>query len=163
MLAADDNAYLWFGNSVDVALALEPIASVPGWTAPRQWDRYAEQIASPVTLAAGEYYYLRAAVNEGGGGDNLCVGVTGAMGDLLPIPVMQNDGTVLLFRPPPTAAEAGGAGDEIAPPIDCSDADLSAISPGLNCATAVEALGCNTDLSTVVPGQAGTLASLCPV
>ena len=78
-------------------MAADPIASIPGWTGVRQWNKYGEQQASPLTLTAGTPYFLRATANEGGGGDNLCVGVTGASGDMLPIPVKRADGTAQLF------------------------------------------------------------------
>jgi uncharacterized protein (UPF0212 family) len=96
-LAADDYSYLWFGVDQASAMAADPIASVPGWAGVRQWNKYGEQQAAPVTLTAGEYYFLRATANEGGGGDNLAVGVTGASGDMLPIPVTRDDGTAQLF------------------------------------------------------------------
>jgi len=96
-LAADDYSYLWFGTSMDAAMAADPIASVPGWTSVRQWDKYGSQQAAPTALTEGSWYFLRATANEGGGGDNLCVGVTGASGDMLPIPVMRADGTPQLF------------------------------------------------------------------
>merc|ERR1740138_2021712 len=72
-ISADDNAHLWFGASVEEAMAAE-IASVPGWTSNRQWAKYAEQTADPIALTAGSMYYMRAIANEGGGGDNLEVG-----------------------------------------------------------------------------------------
>ena len=59
---------------------MDPIASVPGWTGSRQWDKYAEQTADPVQLVKGEAVWLRATANEGGGGDNLAVGVVGPGG-----------------------------------------------------------------------------------
>jgi len=96
-LAADDYSYLWFGTSMDAAMAADPIASVPGWTSVRQWNKYGSQQAAPTALTEGSWYFLRATANEGGGGDNLCVGVTGASGDMLPIPVMRADGTPQLF------------------------------------------------------------------
>jgi len=96
-LAADDYSYLWFGIDEASAMAADPIASVPGWTSVRQWNKYGTQQASSVTLTAGTPYFLRATANEGGGGDNLCVGVTGASGDMLPIPVMGADNTPQLF------------------------------------------------------------------
>ena len=49
------------------------IASVPGWTSPREWGRYTEQQSAPITLVAGGRYYLEALQKEGGGGDNLSV------------------------------------------------------------------------------------------
>merc|ERR1712146_769981 len=39
-LAADDYSYLWFGTSEAAAMAADPIASVPGWTGVRQWNKY---------------------------------------------------------------------------------------------------------------------------
>ncbi|WP_167546928.1 M60 family metallopeptidase [Stieleria maiorica] len=45
------------------------IASVPGWTLPREWDKYAEQQSASVFLAAGQEYYIEARVKEWYGGD----------------------------------------------------------------------------------------------
>ena len=83
------------------------------------------------------------------------------MGELLPIPVTQQDGTVLLFHPPGIANPA--ADIDIMIPTECADVDLSVLSPGLSCTAAVTALGCHVDLGTIVPGQTGHLASICPV
>merc|ERR1711871_429271 len=96
-IAADDNAHLWFGTTMDEALAADPIANVPGWSGVRQWEKYGDQTAAPTQLEAGQYYFLLATANEGGGGDNLAVGVVGASGDQLPIPVVREDGTAQLF------------------------------------------------------------------
>ena len=96
-LAADDNSYLWFGIDEASAMAAAPVASVPGWAGVRQWDKYGSQQSSAISLTAGSFYFLRATANEGGGGDNLCVGVTGASGDMLPIPVLKADSTAQLF------------------------------------------------------------------
>merc|ERR1712127_958137 len=74
-ISADDNAHLWFGTSQRNAMDSAEIASVPGWSANRQWDKYPEQTAESIDLVAGTMYYLRAVANEGGGGDNLEVGV----------------------------------------------------------------------------------------
>ena len=84
-ISADDNAHLWIGADVGTAMASTEIASVPGWTSNRQWYKYAEQEAAPVTLTAGSTYYMRATANEGGGGDNLEVGVTTPTGEYNPI------------------------------------------------------------------------------
>eukprot|EP01051_Picozoa_sp_SAG22_P030221 SAG22_NODE_11605_length_477_cov_1.116402_2_plen_97_part_01 len=73
------------------------IASVPGWTSSREWDKYPAQTADPVDLEAGQLYYIRAIANEGGGGDNLAVGVTTPAGEALnPIPVVR-DGHSYLY------------------------------------------------------------------
>ena len=79
-------------------MASREIASVPGWNSNRQWNKYAEQQAAPITLTAGSHYYMRATANEGGGGDNLAVGVMGASGDLSPIPVTNADGSMVYLH-----------------------------------------------------------------
>jgi len=72
-VSGDDNCELHLSTSSrpeDVRL----IARVPGWTNPRQWDKYAEQRSAPVTLQAGKYYYVMALMKEHEGGDHLAVG-----------------------------------------------------------------------------------------
>ncbi|MGB6219490.1 PQQ-dependent sugar dehydrogenase [Haloferula sp.] len=71
-LHADDNAELWLSSSSspdDRAL----IASVPDWTNAGEWTKYPEQTSTPVTLQAGQYYFIEALHKEEGGGDNLGV------------------------------------------------------------------------------------------
>ncbi len=72
LLASDDEGALYFGNTVQDAAV---IASVPSWTEPRQWDKFPSQRSSPQFLTEGTTYYMRALANEGGGGQNLAVGV----------------------------------------------------------------------------------------
>lgn len=116
-LASDDQGALFFGPSEAESTA---IASVPGWTSSRQWDKYAEQESPHQELVANTYYFLRAVGNEGGGGDNLAVGVMTPTGDVLgPIPVMPADGSsAYLYTnaaidastpPPPDFARCEGA------------------------------------------------------
>jgi len=45
---------------------------------------------------AGKYYYIRAVANEGGGGDNLEIGIANVDG-MSPIPVFNADGSANLF------------------------------------------------------------------
>jgi hypothetical protein len=71
-IASDDNGALYLSadeNPANVRL----IASVPGWTSPREWSKYSEQKSAPVTLTANKAYYIAALMKEGGGGDNLAV------------------------------------------------------------------------------------------
>ena len=98
-LAADDNSNLWFDIDEASAMAAAPVASVPGWAGVCQWTKYGSQQSSTIALIAGSSYFLRSTANEGGGGggNNLAVGVTGASGDMLPIPVLKADGTAQLF------------------------------------------------------------------
>eukprot|EP01043_Picozoa_sp_COSAG02_P022963 COSAG02_NODE_1211_length_13860_cov_3.931618_2_plen_1693_part_00 len=85
VIASDDNGELWLRED-EAAATL--IASVPGWTSPRQWDKFPEQTSAPQSLAAGNYYSLMALAKEGSGGDNLAVGVALPDGtSLRPIPV----------------------------------------------------------------------------
>merc|ERR550514_2341104 len=95
-ISADDNAHLWFGTSQAAAMAASEIASVPGWTSNRQWAKYAEQTAESIDLVAGTMYYLRAVANEGGGGDNLEVGVSTPSVTMNPIESC-NNGNLYLF------------------------------------------------------------------
>merc|ERR1719465_300657 len=77
---------------------MEAICNVPGWAAARQWDKFPEQISAPQQLRANTYYALRAISKEGGGGDNLAVGVTIPDGtELRPIPVHPKGGDQLLY------------------------------------------------------------------
>jgi hypothetical protein len=45
------------------AMSSPEIASVPGWSGNRQWNKYPEQTAAPITLNAGSMYYIRAIAN----------------------------------------------------------------------------------------------------
>lgn len=71
-IASDDNGELWLSSDMDPVNA-SLIASVPGWTDPRQWNKFTEQQSSPVELEAGKYYYIEALMKEVGGKDNLSV------------------------------------------------------------------------------------------
>ena len=71
-IAGDDNSALYISTDTNPANA-SLVASVPGWTSPRQWDKYGSQLGSRF-LVAGQYYYVAALMKEGGGLDNLAVG-----------------------------------------------------------------------------------------
>lgn len=79
-MSSDDQGVLFFGASEDTS---DIIASVPGWTANRQWDKYEEQASAHIELVANDYYFLKAVGSEGGGGDNLAVGVQLPTGELV--------------------------------------------------------------------------------
>ncbi len=72
-IASDDNSELHLSTDASPG-NLQLIASVPGWTSPRQWEKYASQQSSAVHLTQGQYYYVMALMKEGSGGDNLAVG-----------------------------------------------------------------------------------------
>ncbi len=71
-IASDDNGELWLSTDDNPANAVL-IANVPDWSSSRQWDKYAEQQSSAISLTGGNAYYIEALQKEGGGGDNLAV------------------------------------------------------------------------------------------
>jgi hypothetical protein len=84
-VASDDDGALYFGVSEAQA---HRIASVPGWTEPRQWDKYSEQTSAPQSLVRGEFYFVRSVSVERFWSDNAAVGVRLPDGtDLKPLPV----------------------------------------------------------------------------
>ncbi len=71
-VSGDDGVQLNLSTDSSSANKRE-IASVPGWTSPRQWDKFTEQQSVPINLVAGEAYYVEALHKEGYGKDNLTV------------------------------------------------------------------------------------------
>ncbi|MBA3684569.1 MAG: right-handed parallel beta-helix repeat-containing protein [Planctomycetes bacterium] len=71
-ISGDDNCELWLSTS-DSWGAKVRIATVPGWTNSREWDKYGEQRSATVTLQAGTRYYIEALQKEQDGGDSLAV------------------------------------------------------------------------------------------
>ena len=49
------------------------LASIPGWTQPLEFTKYASQVSIYVDLVAGQPYYSEMLQKEGGGGDHLAV------------------------------------------------------------------------------------------
>lgn len=72
-IASDDNSELYLSTDADPTNKTL-IASVTGFTNSQQWNKYASQVSLPITLQAGQRYYIEALHKEGGGGDNLAVG-----------------------------------------------------------------------------------------
>eukprot|EP01043_Picozoa_sp_COSAG02_P008440 COSAG02_NODE_270_length_26392_cov_29.151980_3_plen_1648_part_00 len=130
-IAADDNAHLWFGTDLDTAMSASEIAAVPGWTSSRQWNKYGQQQSAPQALVAGNWYFLRAIANEGGGGDNLAVGVSN-VADMSPIPATAADGSILLsIEEPPSL------------PVDPDGVSACTAVTSLGDETACVAAGCS--------------------
>ncbi|HEY9171019.1 MAG TPA: PA14 domain-containing protein, partial [Verrucomicrobiae bacterium] len=71
-IASDDDSELWLSTDGNPAHK-RMIASVTGWTPPREWGWYESQHSVAIPLAAGTGYYIEALHKEGGGGDNLAV------------------------------------------------------------------------------------------
>ncbi|NEM99181.1 PA14 domain-containing protein [Pontibacter burrus] len=72
-IAGDNNAELYLSTSEDPAKKVR-IATVNGWTNPREWTKQANQQSAKITLEAGKRYYIEALHVEVEGGDNLAVG-----------------------------------------------------------------------------------------
>jgi len=71
-IAADDGCDLLLSTSDNPADAVK-IAGHTSWTGSRAWDNMESQKSDPVSLVAGEKYYISALYKEGSGGDNLSV------------------------------------------------------------------------------------------
>lgn len=117
-IASDDNSELWL-STTDQAANKVKIASVTSWTSSRQWTKYTSQKSAAITLTAGQRYYIEALQKEGGGGDNLAVGVDFPDGaQHRPIEASYFDPISTTSLPPPpntvtvtaTDASAGEAG-----------------------------------------------------
>lgn len=72
-IASDDDAELWLSTDTNPNNKVR-IAFVSGWTFPREWNKYASQQSAPISLTAGQKYYIEVLQKEGTGGDNLAVG-----------------------------------------------------------------------------------------
>jgi len=72
-IASDDSSELWLSTN-DAPANITLVASVSGWTGAREWNKYGTQKSAPISLVAGQKYYVEARQKEGGGGDNLSVG-----------------------------------------------------------------------------------------
>ena len=71
-IASDDYSELWLSSNSNPANQIK-IAEVIGYTSPRQWDKFSGQQSAPVTLTAGQAYYIKALHKEGLGGDHVAV------------------------------------------------------------------------------------------
>lgn len=71
-VATDDQGALYLSTDDNPANA-RLIASVNGWTPPREWEVESSQRSEVIRLTAGKAYYISALMKEGGGGDNLAV------------------------------------------------------------------------------------------
>ncbi len=126
-IAADDQAELWLSTDENPAHKVE-IAFEPQWNSARNWlgttRRTAgnpENRSAPVSLAAGQKYYLEVLHKEGAGGDNVAVtwqkpGDQPLTSSAVPIPA-----DFLALRVPlsismltPAAIQSGGADFELA-------------------------------------------------
>ncbi|MGQ0829440.1 MAG: PQQ-dependent sugar dehydrogenase [Bacteroidota bacterium] len=72
-IASDNSSELWLSTN-DQPANKAKIASVTGYTTPRNWTKYPEQKSANIHLTAGTSYYIEALHREGDQGDNIAVG-----------------------------------------------------------------------------------------
>lgn len=72
-VASDDASELWLSTNGDPANKVK-IASVVGYSNPKQWTAQASQKSASIALTAGTSYYLEVLHKEGGGGDHVAIG-----------------------------------------------------------------------------------------
>lgn len=75
-LATDDDGELWLSTDANPANKRR-IANIIGWAGPRDWAKHPSGKSVPISLVAGQRYYIEVLQSEGGGGDNLAVGWRG--------------------------------------------------------------------------------------
>ena len=73
---SDDDSELWLSTDDSAANAVQ-IAGVEGWTGWEEWTKYESQQSAPVTLEAGQRYYIEGLYSDGTGGGNMGVGWAG--------------------------------------------------------------------------------------
>ena len=73
---SDDDSELWLSSDDSAANAVQ-IAGVEGWTGWEEWGKYETQQSAPVTLEAGQRYYIEGLYSDGTGGGNMGVGWAG--------------------------------------------------------------------------------------
>lgn len=75
-IASDDSGELWLSPDESYENVVK-IAYLDGWANARQWDKDPNQESDPISLVAGQLYYIEADHKEDGGGDNLAVAWAG--------------------------------------------------------------------------------------
>jgi len=72
-IASDANGQFWLSTTTNPANKVL-IAYHTGTTNSRQWNKYSTQKSAPISLIAGQQYYVEALMKESTGTDNLAVG-----------------------------------------------------------------------------------------
>src|SRR5260370_27452220 len=72
-ISSDDASELWLSTSDDPDYKVL-IASVPGWTNSREWNKYPSQQSAAINLVSGQQYYVEALHKEAYGRDNVAAG-----------------------------------------------------------------------------------------
>ncbi len=75
-IGSDDSSQLNFSGSTNPVTARQ-IAAVAGFTSYQEWTKFSSQQSTPISLIAGQRYYVETLHKEGGGGDHVEVAWTG--------------------------------------------------------------------------------------
>ena len=95
-IASDDLSDLFLSAS-ESPTGARLIAQETSWNSSEDWTQYASQQSSPVTLQAGNRYYLEAQMQQGNGGDNLSVRWQLPDGDFeQPMAAVSAEGTIMI-------------------------------------------------------------------
>jgi len=70
--ASDDYGELWMSTD-ETEANKSMIAEVPGWTTYQLWTKYPAQQSAPITLQAGQKYYIEGIFQEAWGADHMSV------------------------------------------------------------------------------------------
>ncbi len=71
-VTSDDGSEVYLSTDASAANK-QLICSVNGWTGAAEFTKYPTQVATPVTLTAGQKYYVELIHKEGGGGDHFAL------------------------------------------------------------------------------------------
>ena len=71
-ISSDDEGELWLSSDENESNKVE-IASVPGYSSYKQFNKYSEQTSSGIQLEADKKYFIEGLLKEGSGGDHLTV------------------------------------------------------------------------------------------
>ena len=132
-ISSDANGELWLSTTSSSTNKVR-IAYHTGTTNSRQWNKYNTQKSSPITLIAGQLYYVEAIMKESTGQDNLAVGwsrpgqSTSAPSEVIP-------GTYLLPEIPVNDTESPSV------PSNLSFTNLSQVSCTLNWTASTDNIG----------------------
>jgi len=102
-IASDDASELWF-SADETPFLREKIARVDGFTAYQDFDKFGTQQSAPISLVAGQSYYLEILHKEHGGGDHVSVfwSEFGGTPELVPSSVLRS------YTPDPLDADMDG-------------------------------------------------------
>lgn len=71
-ISADDAGEVWLSTDAQPSNKVK-IAYTLSWSSSKEWTKFASQKSKPVTLQAGQQYYIEVLHKQGGGGANMAV------------------------------------------------------------------------------------------